>query len=214
MKLRLFTAAALLLVVSVAVAAEPESKDGWKSMFDGKTLSRWKVNENAESFKVVDGAIVAHGKRAHLFYIGDETHDHKPYKNFEFEADVMTKPKANAGVYFHTKFQPEGWPKFGYEVQVNNTHRDPIKTGSLYQVKNVTEAPAEDGKWFKLSFKVDGKHITTSVDGKLLVDYTEPADKEAGKDFTRVLDSGTFALQAHDPESVVMFKDLRVRRLP
>ena len=47
-----------------------------------------------------------------------------------------------------------------------------------------------------------------------VVDYVEPKDKEAGNQFTRVLDKGTFAFQAHDPKSKVLFKNIRVRRLP
>jgi len=53
-----------------------------------------------------------------------------------------------------------------------------------------------------------------AVKGENVVDYTEPEGKEAGRDFTRVLDSGTFALQAHDPESTVSYRKIKVRRLP
>jgi len=191
--------------------AESSKEDGdWVKMFDGKTLKGWKAGENPESFYVKDGAIVAHGQpRAHLFYAAD-----KPFKNFEFRAKVMTKPGSNAGIYFHTKFQESGWPKYGYEVQVNNTHRDPKKTGSLYGVKDITEAPAKDNQWFDVNIRVEGRQIVVHVDDKKVVDYSEPKDKQAGKDYTRKLDQGTFALQGHDKKSIVMFKDLMVRRLP
>ncbi|MCH7726902.1 MAG: DUF1080 domain-containing protein [Planctomycetes bacterium] len=159
---------------------------------------------------IENGALVACGQRSHLFYVGDD----KPFVNFEFRAEVMTKPGSNAGIYFHTKYQETGWPKFGYEAQVNNSHRDPKRTGSLYAVVNVLEAPAKDDEWFRFCIRVEGKRITIKVNGKELVNYTEPADKVAGKDFTRVLDKGTFALQAHDPKSTVLFRKLQVRRLP
>ena len=51
------------------------------------------------------------------------------------------------------------------------------------------------------------------VNDKVVVDYTEPEDATAGKDFTRKLDKGTFALQAHDPGSTVYFRNIRVKRL-
>ena len=36
-------------------------------------------------------------------------------------------------IFFHTRYQDEGWPKYGYEAQVNNTYApDPKKSGSLY----------------------------------------------------------------------------------
>ena len=146
-----------------------------------------------------------------MFYVGND----KPFKNFELRAEVKTMPNSNAGIYIHTQYQDEGWPKHGYECQINGTYKpDPIKTGSLYQVKNVMEPGHEDNKWFTYTIKVDGKHIVTMVDGKVLVDYTEPKDKEPGKDFTRVLTKGTFALQAHDPGSKVYFRKIEVRRLP
>ena len=32
----------------------------------------------------------------------------------------MTRPGANSGIYFHTAFQPTGFPATGFEVQVAN----------------------------------------------------------------------------------------------
>mgnify|MGYP001090530253 CR=1 FL=1 len=137
------------------------------------------------------------------------------FKNFHFKAEVLTTPGSNSGIYFATRFQPEGWPKQGYEVQVNNTHTDPKKTGGLYGVSDVFEAPAKDGKWFEMHIAVQGKHVTVKVDGKTVVDYTEPADKEVPKEgFIRVISEGTFALQAHDPKSEVHYRNIRVKKLP
>ena len=125
------TCAAIFLVAScggdIADAAEA---DGFVPLFNGKNLDGWKVSEdNPETFKVVDGEIVAHGEAAHLFYDGPvENHN---FKDFEYECEVLTKPKANSGMYFHTKYQPKSWPTNGVEVQVNQTHGDPKKTGSL-----------------------------------------------------------------------------------
>ncbi len=193
--------------VSSAVAAE---EPGFKSLFDGKTLDGWKINEAPESWSLKDGAIIAKGNRSHLFYVGDE----QPFVNFELKVDVMTMANSNGGIYFHTKYQPEGWPKYGFEAQVNNSYNsDPRKTGSLYAVKDVLEAPAKDGEWFTEHITVQGKHVVIKINDQVVVDYTEPEGAVAGKDFTRVVDSGTFALQAHDPGSTVHFKNLRVKRL-
>jgi hypothetical protein len=199
-----------LLVCSTFVFAEDKKEEeGFTSLFNGKDLTGWKINENDKAWSIEDGAIKANGTRSHLFYVGDE----KPFKNFELRLQCMTRKGSNGGVYFHTKFQPEGWPKYGFEAQVNQTQGDPIKTGSLYQVKNNTEAPAKDDEWFDYTIRVEGKHIQTFVNGKQIIDYTEPEGKEAGKDFTRVVDQGTFAFQAHDPGSTVYFKNIRVKRL-
>jgi hypothetical protein len=184
--------------------------DGFTQMFDGKTLAGWKINENETSWEVVDGTIVCKGDRSHLFFVGDG----KPYKNFHFKAEVKTEKNSNAGIYFHTKFQESGWPKYGFECQVNNSYvSDPRKTSSLYGVKDVLEPAGKDGVWYTQEIIVQGKKVTLKVDGKVIVEYDEPAGQQAGKDFTRVLDEGTFALQAHDPGSRVAFKNLQVKRL-
>jgi len=204
--LLLFSAMVIFSLSNNAQAGEK----GWKSLMDGKTFKGWKANENKESWKIEEGSFVCHGERSHLFYVGDD----KPFKNFEFKCQVKTLPQSNAGIYFHTKYQDTGWPKYGYEAQVNNTHHDPKKTGSLYAVKNVFEAPAKDNEWFDYYIKVEGKHILIVVNGKTCVDWTEPSDRKTGEDFTRILDQGTFCLQAHDRISKVYFRNIQVKRLP
>ncbi len=201
-----------LLVVSPPLTSRIMADDDadWVSLTDGKTFDGWKINENPEGWKIQDGAFVAKGDRSHLFYVGDE----KPFKNFEFKAKVMCQPKANGGIYFHTKFQELGWPKHGYEAQVNNTHGDRKKTGGIYDVKDVLDnSPAVDNEWFDYYIKVEGKTITIKINGETTVEYTEPADKKPGRDFTRVLTEGTFALQCHDPGASVFYKEIYVRRL-
>ncbi|HBE66640.1 MAG TPA: DUF1080 domain-containing protein [Planctomycetaceae bacterium] len=197
-----------LLVCSIAAVSTAEEK--WQSMFNGKDLSGWKINENEDSWRVEDGVIVSGGPRSHLFF---ETK--KPFKNFHFKAKVKTTKGSNAGIYFHTRFQKEGWPKYGYECQVNVSHKDKKKSGGLYSVKDVFDPPAKDDEWYVQEIIVKGKNIKLILNGKTLVDYTEPENQKArDKNFERRLDSGTIALQAHDPDSVVYFKDLKIRRLP
>lgn len=194
-------------------AAATEAEEGWIVLFDGTSLDGWKASENKDTFSLEEGLIVAHGPRSHLFYEGPvENHN---FTNFELMVDVMTTPGSNAGVYFHTQYQEEDWPSQGYEVQVNNTHKDPRKTGSLYAVQDVTETSAQDNEWFTEHIVVRGKRVTVSVDGQQVVDYTEPENPEREKKMEgRRLSSGTFALQGHDPESKVMFRNIRVRVLP
>jgi type 1 glutamine amidotransferase len=187
--------------------------DGWVSLFDGKTFNGWTVNENKETFSIKDGAIVANGPRSHLFYTGPVAN--ADFKNFEFQAEVMTTPNSNSGIYFHTEFQDQGWPAKGYECQVNTSHGDRKKTGGLWAVQDVMDnAPSKDNEWFRYYIKVQGKHITIKIDGKTTVDWTEPAawsppDGMPG----RRISHGTFALQGHDPGSTVYFKNLMVKPL-
>jgi len=197
----------LLTAMSVSAA---DSEDGFVQLFDGKTFNGWKIaEEKANSWRIEDGVIVANGNRSHLFYVGDE----KPFKDFEFKVDVMTEPGSNGGIYFHTRFQESNWPKAGFECQVNVSHTDWKKTGSLYDIANLGVTPAQDNKWWTQHITVKGNSVTVKIDDKTVLQYNEPAGTQPGKDFQRKLSEGTFAFQAHDPKSVVRYKNIRVKRL-
>jgi hypothetical protein len=185
----------------------------WVSLFDGKSLAGWKVGANASSFSVENGAIVANGDVAHLFYDGD-VNNHN-FKNFEFKSEVMTTPGSNAGIYFHTAYQEKSWPSKGYEVQVNNSHTDWRRTGSLYAIDDVREVHVKDNEWYTEYIMVQGKRVIIKINDKTVVDYTEPDNvQRSANEAGRVISSGTFALQAHDPKSKVYFRNIMVKTLP
>lgn len=198
---------AIVATVTASLAVSAQAGDDWISLFDGKSLAGWKAAETPSSFRVDDGKIVVNGKRGHLFYDG-KVQNHN-FKNFHFKADVMTTPGSNSGIYIHTKFQESGWPSHGYEVQVNISHGDPKKSSGLYGVRDVFKVPAKDNEWYTQEIIVRGKHIITKINGKTMVDYTEP-DNVSGD---RKLSSGTFALQAHDPGSKVFYRNIMVKPL-
>jgi hypothetical protein len=208
MKRFFFSLIAVAALTARAWGADAEA--GFVPLMDGKTFNGWKMaTESTNSWTIKDGAFVAHGNTCHLFYEGDG----KPFKNFELKVDVMTGPVSNGGIYFHTRYQEKSWPKGGFECQVNNTHGDWKKTGSLYDVCNVATSFAQDNKWWTQTITVNGNKVTVKVDDKIVLEYTEPPGAQPGKDFERKLGEGTFALQAHDPKSVVMYKNIRVKRL-
>lgn len=205
--------AAIFAFYSLSFSNNKIPNDGWISLFDGKTLNGWKVGDNAATFSVEDGAIAVHGQTAHLFYDG-EVSNHM-FKNFEFKADVMTRPGANSGIYFHTAYQQGGWPEKGYEVQVNNSHTDWRRTGSLYAIEDIKETYAKDNEWFTEYIKVEGKKVTIKINDKVVVEYTEPENVQRPEGMKgRLISSGTFALQGHDPNSQVYFKNIKVKILP
>lgn len=203
----------LVLMVSVITYSQnKKAKNSWIPLFDGKTFNGWKVGENASTFKIENGAIVANGDVAHLFYVGDvNNHD---FKNFEFKADVMTTPGSNSGLYFHTQYQESSWPAKGYEVQVNNSHTDWRRTGSLYAINDVKDVYVKDNEWYTEHIIVKDKHVTIKINDKTVVEYDEPENvqREAGME-ERKLSSGTFAIQGHDPKSKVYFKNIMVKPL-
>jgi hypothetical protein len=205
--------ALLVLLLSCSGTKKAASADGWISLFDGQTLNNWRASENPATFKVENGTIVVHGPRAHLFYDGPvQNHN---FKNFEFKVQVMTTQGSNSGLFIHTTYQETGWPSKGYEVQVNQTHTDWRKTGSLYAVNDVKEVYVKDNEWYTEYIKVQDKRVTVMVNERIVMEYTEPegVEKEKGREEKR-LSSGTFALQGHDPKSLVYFKNVMVRPLP
>jgi Domain of Unknown Function (DUF1080) len=189
----------LLLPVSLCLAADKPKpgKNGWVSMFDGKTLEGWKANQSPESWKVVDGAIVGDGPVSHLFWMAREC------ENCEFRAEVKLNHSGNSGMYFRTAFGP-GFPK-GYESQVENTSPDPQKTGSLYGLSKITEQLIQDDTWWTQHIIAEGNHIVIKVNDKVVVDYIDPQNR-----FTK----GYLALQQHNPGSIVQYRNLMMRPIP
>jgi hypothetical protein len=204
----------LALAALLAVPAFAADEAGFVPLWDGKTFDGWnKATENADTFKIQDGAIVANGPRCHLYYVGDANGG--KFTDFELKIDVMTRPNSNGGVYFHTAYEAEGWPSKGFEVQVNNSHKDWRRSGGLYAVEDVREPPSVDNKWFTEHIVVRGDRVQIFIDGEKVVDWTQPKGWTPPQNMEgRFLRAGhTFALQGHDPGSTVYYKNIRVKPL-
>lgn len=182
-------------------AQDKPADDGWVSLFNGTDLTGWKASEGVE-WKVEDGEIVTPPKRSHLF-------TEKEFKNFEFKIDCLTTPGSNSGIYIHTKYE-DNFPAAGYEIQVNQTHSDPVKSGSLYNVVKLFSTPVKDGEWYTYHIIVRRKNLTVKINDKPLYEYVEPA----GVTGPHKLGQGSLALQAHDPKSVARYKNAMVKVLP
>src|SRR5258708_30296755 len=163
-----------------------------------------------ESFKIEEGAIVANGAGSHCYY--DGSFRNHSFRNFELKVDVMTRPGANGGVYVLTEFEEVGgrtrasgrFPSKGFEIQVNNSHTDRIRTGSLYHVVNILdEAAPKDDEWFTEDIIVKGDTITVQINDKQVVQWTQPPDWNGGREGPgrRITRPGTDALQGHDPQN-------------
>lgn len=203
---KLLSIFALFLITSGAFAQK-----GWVELFNGKDFTGWKISENPGSFTIEDGVIKIAGPRGHAFYDGPVgNHD---FKNFELIAEVKTMPKANSGIFIHTQYQERGWPNVGHEIQVNQSHGDWRKTGSVYSFKDVKEVYAKDGEWYTEHIIVKGSKVTVKVNGKVINEYDESKEREAGDWGTKKLDHGTIALQAHDPESIIYYRSVKVKIL-
>ena len=233
--IKLTTLSALAGLMLSAASFAADEIDGWTSLFNGKDLTGWKSNEEVPGvFTVENGELKVSGGRAHLFYVGPN--GEAKFRSFELKLKVKTTAGSNSGVYIHTVYQDKGWPDAGYECQVNSTHTDPKKTGSLYGVINILAllegqkepeggkhikvplAPSKDDEWFDYDIKVEGKHITLKVNGQVTVDFVEPEGWDPAKELKnmpgRKLAEGTIAIQGHDPKSTTYYKDIYIKPMP
>jgi hypothetical protein len=198
------------LCIPFAQAGGEKKGDGWAPLFNGKDLTGWKTHPDDKAmWEVKDGAIVGTGKPGHLF---SERGD---YENFHLLFEVKINDKGNSGQYFRATFAKAFPP--GYEAQINSTHGDPVRTGSLYadargkftaEEKNkmlVFERLVEPDTWFTQEVIADGNHIIIKVNGKTAVDFVDEKSRHT---------KGHFAIQQHDPGSVVHVRKIAVKELP
>lgn len=208
----LLLASIVFVVATAAFAAEPDA-DGFVSIFDGKTLEGWKANEPETNFKVENGEIVGFGGRCHLYFM-------KELKNFELKIDVLINDGGNSGVCIKCPWIEKNWPTGpqdgGFELQVNATQSDPVKTGSLYNIIKFFKAPHEADNWFTYHIICKGNELTVKIDDKVLYTYVDPAGKEPttdakGKKLKHVSQAGYISLQQHDPGSLPRFKNIKIK---
>lgn len=197
----LLATACLMSAAGCADAADGE----WVSLFDGKSLDGWeKVGNDNSVWKVEDGAIVGSGPASMLVSTSG------PYKNFRYRAEIKINDGGNSGLYFRTTRRP-GFSD-GYEAQIDSTHRDPIRTGSIYGMCHVYDQLHKPDEWFNYEIEVRDNvwrgrgnvRIKITVNGKELYEYL---------DFDETFKEGHFAFQQHDPGSTVAIRKIEVMEL-
>ena len=194
---------ALAIVCSTSVSLAEDA--AWTPLFDGKSLEGWeKVGKEESVWEVKDGAIQGSGVPSMLVCTRG------PYKNFRYRAEIKINDGGNSGLYFRTTRKP-GFTD-GYEAQIDSTHRDPIRTGSLYGFCHVYKQLVKPDEWFTYELEVRddvwrGRNMTRikiTVDGNELYEYL---------DFALTFKAGHFAFQQHDPGSRVSIRKVEVQPL-
>jgi hypothetical protein len=214
--------AVIFSTISAHPTAQGAVEPGFTRLDTGKDFTGWKISGPAETFTIKDGAMVANGQVSHAYY--DGPFRNHSFRNFELKVDVMTRAGSNGGIYVLTQFEENPanvrasgrFPSKGFEIQVNNSHTDRVRTGSLYHVQDVLDqSPAKDDEWFTEDITVQGNRITVKVNDKQVVDWTQPADWDGGREGPgrKITGPGTIALQGHDPNSTVYYKNIRIKPL-
>ncbi|MBS9522567.1 DUF1080 domain-containing protein [Litoribacter ruber] len=179
-----------------------EDEEGWISLFDGTSLEGWTVNENPRAFQIFGGMLVSHGPRAHLFYDGNEIG--QDLKDFELKADIMTFPKASSGIFIHTEYTDKGYPEKGYEIHVNEASKCINRANGKSHEDKTRNTFVKDMQWFTQHIIVKDNTVTIKINDEVVNKY-ELSDEE--------LNGGTIALQAHDMQSRVYFKNIKIKPL-
>jgi hypothetical protein len=208
------------MAAMLCVAAAPiQRQDGWVTILDANSFKDWKVapdkpssrvEETATEKRVVAGDSLRDGrwtfKDGVLHSEGGVSHIFSPrgdYENFVERAEIKIKDRGNSGQYFRTTFG-NGFPN-GYEAQVNSTHTDPVRTGSLYGFVKVTDMLVPPDTWFTQEVTAVGNHIVIKVNGKTTVDYVDTKNTHT---------NGHFAFQQHNLGSEVWIRNVQVKELP
>lgn len=193
---------------------EQEKADGWELLFNGKNLDGWEFDRG--DWKVEDGIIISENGAGHLFA-------KEEYQDYELSWDVcaydVAIPKqrfGNSGVFLRGIKTGGSFPK-GYEVQV-----DP------YDIKNPTggvygKAPGNllvdeqgnwkkdaffevhEGKWMNQRARIEGNRIQVWVNGKQTLDWTDPDNS--------FMEPGFIALQNHHRSDVVLFTNIKIKKI-
>lgn len=213
----------LFLFLGVLLGSELVSgSEIWIPLFNGKDLSGWKANADPGAFSVKDGVLTAHAthpkNRGHLFTV-DRSGELRRFANFELVVEARGEENSNSGIFFHTDMETRDGVlhlKNGYEIQLNSTKKEKRKTGSLYDVVDLSESPVDETEWFTVRIRVEGKRIQAWINDTKTVDYTEPENpvrkpQRAGRLLRK--GGGAIALQAHDKESTFYFRSIRIRPL-
>jgi hypothetical protein len=199
--------AALGLVGMASQGAAQEEK--WESLFDGTTLSGWEWLDlgakGSSKWEVQDGAICGSGAQSMLFSPAGH------YKNFKLRAEIKINDKGNSGMYF--RCAKKATFSDGYEAQIDSTHADPIRTGSIYGMVHIYKQYVKPDTWFTYQIECQDRQwrgrdvvaIRVSINDELLYEYF---------DFNHTYTGGYFAFQQHDPGSRVCIRKVEVRELP
>ena len=143
-----------------------EAKEGFVSLFDGKTLKGWQGD--VKGYVVEKGTIVCKG---------DNLFTAKQYANFVFRFEFKLPPAGNNGVGIRTPLKGDA-AYAGMEIQILDDPDPSYKNlqpyqahGSIYGVVPAKRGALKPvGQWNQEEIVADGSHIKVTVNGKVIVD--------------------------------------------
>jgi hypothetical protein len=204
-----------------------EQRDGWKLLFDGKTLNGWQEYGGkpiSEGWTVEDGTLVLRGRSARDIVTA------RPYGRYELALEWRlepTGPAGNSGIFYDVIDTASAiyWGAPEMAVLDNARHPDGkaelTSSGavhSMYAVPHSATRPT--GEWNSVRLVVNGDHIEHWLNGVKVVEYElGSADwkarlaksKFADKPLYGTARSGRIGLQQHG--SYVAYRNIKIREL-
>ncbi|NQU20745.1 MAG: DUF1080 domain-containing protein [Candidatus Nealsonbacteria bacterium] len=155
-----------------ATLSDEELADGWILLFDGETLFGWKQASKA-NWKVADGVIsVSEGEQGLL-------HTTSQFADYRLKVDFRSAQRTNSGIFLRTSPAPADVTGKCYELNIAGAD-NPFPTGSFVQ-RQKAEGEHQSTDWQTYDVTAQGGHFTVKLDGKLVLDYTDP--KPLGRGF-------------------------------
>jgi Domain of Unknown Function (DUF1080) len=226
-----------LLIVSISSQAQvadnqlstEEKQQGYKLLFDGKTMDGWHSYQHqpAQSWSVDSGVLHCKGSSANYGAITADLVTNAMYENFDLNLDWKISPKGNSGIlYMVTEDNPYSYLS-GPEYQIIDDKNFPEKiedwqmTAANYAMNPAPAArPNPVGEWNHARIVVNKGHVEHWLNGTKVVEYELYSDdwkkrKMVGKwkDVTTYAQSkqGHITFQNHGSEA--WFKNIRIKKL-
>jgi hypothetical protein len=188
--------------------AAAQTADDFASLFDGKTLAGWSIQQGPQSaFYVRDGAIVVHqsaGFPAWLRSAGQ-------YENFDFRGEFFIEGWIDSGIYFHAPEHGRNtW--MGMQMKIFHQHDEKPMSNSMGSIFPLI-APLKvnvksKGEWNDFRILMDWPNLRIWTNGELVQDLNVDAVPELKYRLRR----GYLGLSSLSYP--VRFRNLRIRELP
>ncbi len=194
--------------LSTPLIAYPQIEEGFSSLFDGKTLSGWSIQEGSQvAFYADDGAIVGHLESRFPAWLRSETQ----YENFDFRGEFFVKGWIDGGVYLHA---PEHGRNTWTGMQLKIFHQqDKVpqsnSMGAIFPLIAPLKVNVRNrGEWNTLRILMDWPQLRVWVNEELVQDL----NAESVPELRYRLRRGYLGLSALGYP--IRFRNLRIRELP
>lgn len=209
-----------------------EKADGWKLLFNGKTMNGWRTYQNKPqtSWYISNGVMGCTYDTSNTYQHADLMTD-KQYKNFELALDWKIEPRANSGILYMVNEQYE-YPFYSgpeYQLLDDNFYlSDPAEHIHASQKSSANydmDAPAANalkpvGEWNHTVIKVATGQVEHWLNGQKTAGYEVASNswkehKAASKwkDVTGYAANSTGHIDLQDHGGGVSFKNIKIKEL-